>query len=204
MVFLREDILSHYASASCISHGASLLFPGHEGPGCRPQTFFHHTALSRVVEKSSMTSALIIFKCCLSKALHSQCYWKVTQSPLPSMEHWGWARSGWAVEGRGARSAAWDISLLKSCLDTCGTLACSISCSCRMATKGRRQCERSSRIRMTSCPGQRSGMSPRMTSCHPDLFLSAEVGMQRLSCVPPSCEAVRKERKVGDTQAGER
>lgn len=187
MVFLREDILSHYASASCVSHRASLPFLGHEGPGCHPQTFFHHTVLSRAVEKSSMSSALIIFKRQLSKALRSRCFWKITRSSLARSTGIGLGLGGtWKAEG--PRSAAWDASLLKNSLDACGTFARSVSCSCRVSSKGRRRCERSGRIRMTSCPGQRSGMSPRMTSCHPDLFLSAQVEMQLLGCLAPTCE----------------
>lgn len=110
---------------------------------------------------------------------------KIAQPPLTSTECWARAGSRWDMEGRGA--TAWVISLLKSCLDACGTFACSISCSYRMSSKGRRWCERSCRMRMTSCPGQRSGTSVRMTSCHPDLLLSAQVKMQLHGCLIPTC-----------------
>lgn len=60
-----------------------------------------------------MSRALIIFKSWLSKALHSRSFWKITRSPLTSMEHWAWAGAGWDMEGKGPQSAAWDISLLE-------------------------------------------------------------------------------------------
>lgn len=162
-----------------------------------------HGALT-CCRKTELFQYIDCFQNRLRKAFCSQYLWKKAQSkaqsPLTRTEQQSGA--GWDVEAGllPGTSPCWRA------VGTLVTFACSVSCSCHMSSKGRRQCERSSRISMTSCPGQGSGMSPRMTFCHPDLFY-----LPRLKCsyladlLLPGKAALlptSKESKVGDTQAG--